>query len=93
MNQIVCGDQLVDYAKTIKSKEDFSYFLKCLIQDYKQNQNEWENSDLASYLEGINGFTSDMSGYYKNLGEDVDTREITWRLMAEILLAASVYGN
>jgi hypothetical protein len=34
-----------------------------------------------------------MAGYYKNMGEDVDVERITWRMAAEMLLAATVYGS
>jgi hypothetical protein len=94
MNNFLTGDNLVDYAKTIKSKKDFEYFLACLIQDYIQNQDEWQNLDLQSFLTGLIGFVADMSGYYENIGEtDVFVENITWRIAAEMLLAATVYGS
>ncbi len=94
MNNFLTGDNLVDYAKTIKSKKDFEYFLAYLIQDYIQNQNEWQNLDLQSFLTGLIGFVADMSGYYENIGEtDVFVENITWRIAAEMLLAATVYGS
>jgi len=34
-----------------------------------------------------------MAGYYKNMGETVDVENITWQMAAEMLLAATVYGN
>ncbi|MEH2380951.1 MAG: hypothetical protein V7K27_19045 [Nostoc sp.] len=49
MKKIFTGDELVEYAKTISSKEEFEHFLKCLLQDYKENQNDWENADLSRY--------------------------------------------
>lgn len=33
MKKIFTGDELVEYAKTISSKEEFEHFLKCLLQD------------------------------------------------------------
>jgi hypothetical protein len=93
MMEILTGDNLVDFAKTISSKQDFEYFMTCLVEDYLENKIEWENNSLENYLLGISKFSVDMDGYYKNMGEVVDVNVITWRIMAEILLAASVYGN
>jgi hypothetical protein len=93
MRQVLTGDQLIEYAKSISSKEMFEYFLECLLQDYEKNSDEWENSDLQSYLSGLSRFTADMTGYYRNMKEDVDVTNITWRMLAEMLIAASVYGS
>jgi hypothetical protein len=93
MDTILTGDDLIEYAKTIKSKKEFEYFLICLVYDYKQNKQEWENGDLSSYLMGLKEFVPDIAGYYQNNAEDFDVEKITWRMMADILLAASVYGS
>lgn len=93
MKKLLTGDELVDYAKEIESKEEFEYFLRCLVQDYVEHPSEWENADLFSYLSGLGRYVTDMEGYYKNAGEDIDVRIATWRIVAEMLIAASVYGN
>jgi hypothetical protein len=93
MTNLLIGDELIDYAKKITSRDEFQYFTECLIQDYLQNNSEWENRSLIDYLTGLGKFTMDMDGYYKNMDEKVDANISTWRIMAEILLAASVYGN
>lgn len=90
---LLVGDDLIDYAKTITSKQDFEYFLKCLVEDYKENKSEWENEDLLQYLDGLSSFVPCSASYYQNIGEDLDVEQISWRLVAEFLLAASVYGN
>ncbi|MHC5731839.1 MAG: DUF7660 family protein, partial [Nostoc sp.] len=48
---------------------------------------------LSRYLDGLANFAIDMSSYYANLKEDINVNDITWRIAAEMLLAASVYGN
>lgn len=87
------GDELVEYAKHVRSRADFVKFVEYLNQDHKQKSAEWENKTLAQFLGGLQGFTNDMDGYYQNMGEVVDVEHITWRLAAEMLLAATVYGN
>jgi hypothetical protein len=90
---LITGEDLIDYAKTIQSKSEFEYFLKCFVEDYKRNRDEWENSDLLSYLEGMSNFVPSMDGYYENMNEEVDVEKANWRIIADILIAASVYGN
>jgi hypothetical protein len=87
------GDELYDYAKTVASREDFIRFVEYLNQDHKQNRDDWQNSTLEQFLAGLSGFANDMSGYYKNIGDVVDVERITWRMAAEMLLAATVYGG
>jgi len=84
------GEELATFAEKIKSKEDFMEFMKYYLEDYDANRDEWENSDLESYLTGMCSFVVAMESYYKNNGEKV--ADISpWRLFSEILLAACVY--
>jgi hypothetical protein len=87
------GDDLFDYAKTVASREDFVKFVEYLNHDYQQKRDEWGNKTLEQFLGGLSGFANDMVGYYKNMGEVVDVERITWRMAAEMLLAATVYGG
>jgi hypothetical protein len=87
------GNELFDYAKTVSSRADFVRFVNYLNADYSERRNEWENDSLGSFLGGLSGFANDMSGFYKNMGESVDVEAITWRMAAQMLLAAKVYGN
>ena len=90
---LIVGDELLDYAKSITDRSEFEYFLRCLVADYRINYRQWENLDLLSYLQGLSEFVPDIDGYYANAGEEVDTEQPSWRLIAEMLIAASVYGN
>lgn len=87
------GDDLFDYVKTVRSREDFISFVGYLNDDCRINNSEWENNDLHSFLVGLSGFATDMNGYYRNMGEEVDVESISWRIAAEMLLAAKVYSN
>ncbi|MEM7758644.1 MAG: hypothetical protein AAF298_11030 [Cyanobacteria bacterium P01_A01_bin.40] len=91
MQELLTGDKLIDFVKKISSKEEFDFFLQCLVRDYIDNEDEWENTDLLSYLTGLCGYVHDIEGYYQNTGEKVDINVITRRIVAEMLLAASVY--
>lgn len=87
------GDDLFDFAKTVSSREDFVRFVEYLNDDYRQKQDEWGNKTLGDFLGGLSGFANDMAGYYKNMGEAVDVEQISWRIAAEMLLAATVYES
>ena len=63
------SDELVDFADTIKSKEDFSKFVFYFIEDFLDNKEEWENNDLSGFLSGLSLFVHDIDGYYKNMNE------------------------
>ena len=82
----------IDAAGNVGTSE-FEYFLHCLVDDHINNSDQWENSDLLSYLHGLSVFFSSIDGYYENVGEEVSTEIPSWRLIAEMLIAASVYGN
>ena len=80
-----------DQPPLIRSREDFVKFLTTLLNNYHTSKEDWENNTIKSFLNGIMGFTEDAKGYYDNIGEDVDVEKPSWRLFADILLAARVY--
>lgn len=85
-------DQMFEMAKEVKSRADFVSFVKALNGDYAANRSSWENDSLQRFLDGLSGFASDMDGFYRNMGETVNVDQITWRMAAQMLLAATVYG-
>jgi hypothetical protein len=86
-------NKLFECAKSVNSRAEFVRFVNDLNIEYKTNRNEWENDNLENFLCGLSGFSNDMAGFYKNMGESVDVEVITWRMVAQMLLAAKVYGN
>lgn len=87
------SDELCDYAKAVSTREGFVDFVRMLSWDYVSNRGEWQNETLDQFLLGLSGFANDMGGYYKNMGEVVDVDKITWRIAAEMLIAATVYAG
>jgi hypothetical protein len=84
-------DMMDKIVEKMQTKADFEHFLLLLMEDFKRNRNLWENRDLESYLSGLYGFVLDISGYYKNMGENINTGKPSWRQLADLLLAARVY--
>jgi hypothetical protein len=82
---------MIDLAKEIHTKNDLIAFIYVLIEDYNTNSSStWENNTVPSFLTGILGFIHDYEGFYLNSGE-VPPPNMTWRLMAETLVAARTY--
>ena len=74
----------------VNSKEEFMKFIGLLIIDFKENQDEWENRTLESYLEGIQSWIEDMDGYFEN--NNIQKPEnVNWNFLANILYAAKIY--
>lgn len=71
---------LYEIANQIETQQDFNVFLKALKRDLKSNSQEWENDTLESFIEGLDGYCNDKP-----------QEELSWRIFAELLLAAKVY--
>ena len=76
---------------SMDSRSDLVQFIYALQNDLNQHPENWENSDLQTYLGALAAFLADADGYYRNKKVDVDADVPSWRLLADSLQAASVY--
>jgi hypothetical protein len=74
----------------VETREDLIAFLSALRHDLTTNEARWENPTLESYLEALQAVLTDWQGRFVNRGEPVPEQP-TWRLLAELLGAASMY--
>jgi hypothetical protein len=81
---------LKEQAKQIKTKEDLTELVLTLRDDLRNHPENWNNKDLQNYLESLSAWIKDMDGYYQNKGENISEIPV-WRLLGEMLIAASVY--
>jgi hypothetical protein len=84
---------MIDFSQKISkinSKEDFINFVGLLVDDLKNNPDEWENKSLPAYLDAIARWTDDMEGYYLNNNIEMP-KDINWVVFANILMAAKIY--
>ena len=81
---------LADRVRSITSRDDLVAFIHNLVFDLKTRPDAWGNSQLDSYLEALAAWTEDMDGYFQNRGEPTPS-EPSWRLLGEILMAATMY--
>lgn len=71
-------------ADEINTKKDFEEFLRLLKDDFKENKGGWDNDNLELFLDGLYGYNYDTT--------DEESRiQATWKMFAEMLLAARVY--
>lgn len=83
-------DDIYTFAKAIRSRGDFTEFLRHLIIDLESNREGWENATLEEYLEAFSGWVDDMDGYYLNVGKPTP-KELDWNLLGKMFLAARTY--
>ena len=79
-----------DKINTIKTKSDFINFVELLLENLKNNPEEWENKTLPNFLDAIASWTEDMDGYYINNNLPIP-ENIDWKVFANILAAAKIY--
>lgn len=73
----------------VKTKQDFA---KLLFEMLDHNDAvKWENDTVFSYLQAMAGWLADADGFYRNIGENLDTAEPSWQLFADMLQAAACY--
>ena len=82
--------ELEEKVEQIKSKEDLADFVAMLRQDLINNPEDWENRDLADFLQALESWVLSMDNLYKNLGRE-KVRQPSWQTVGEILFAASMY--
>jgi hypothetical protein len=74
----------------VSSRADFVRFLQAMAEEFRERPAYWENTNLASYLDAMAAWADDMEGFYKTQGQ-APPEQPTWKLLADLLLAARVY--
>lgn len=82
--------QLREAAAAVASRSELAAFVGALAREAQVSGGGWENSSLESYLEALGAWVDDLEGFRLNRGEAVESTP-SWRLIAEMLLAATVY--
>jgi hypothetical protein len=63
-------------------------FIGAMHEDLLQNSKDWENSTLDGFLDALAAWTTDMDGYFQNLGEQAPPQP-SWRLIGRMLYSQS----
>ena len=82
---------LHEQLRRVQSREDLASFVDALHADLLGGGvDTWENPTLDRFLEALSGWCADMPGWFKNRGEPVPAQP-NWNLVAQMMLAATVY--
>jgi hypothetical protein len=76
--------------KLVETREDLVAFIELLREEFAKAGHQWENPTLETYLEAMQAVLIDWKGRFINRSETVP-KVPSWRLIAEVLLAASAY--
>lgn len=79
-----------DQTAQIATKKQFTQFVAQLNEDYARNGKDWENQDLARFLDALHAWLESSDGYYRNRKIDIQT-VTPWRRLADALAAARAY--
>lgn len=82
--------ELADARDAIQTRQDLARFVSLLRRDLEHNEDAWENPTLDRFLEALAGWIADMGGYLQNQGLP-EPEQPDWRLVGQMLLAASIY--
>lgn len=75
--------ELFEEIESLKSKKELITFIFKLINDLKENKDEWENLSLEDYLSSINSWLEDT--------EDEFAEENVYSAIAKILYLGKIY--
>ena len=81
---------LHERARLVRTPADLVALIDELSRDLEANPDAWENSDLPSFLAAMAAFISDVEGFYRSTGQELDTQP-PWRVIADVLMGARVY--
>jgi len=82
--------ELYKELEKVSDKEQFTKFISSLANDFKLKPDEWENSDIESFLQGVKSWVEDMEGYYENNNLPIPN-DINWNFIATIFYVGKLY--
>ena len=72
----------------VTDKESLLHFMKMLINDYRENSQEWEHDSIDEYLDAMTAWVNDFSKCQYN---DIDWNKIDYSVIARILYMGKIY--
>jgi hypothetical protein len=75
-------------SSNVETRDDFARFLSAVLADFRATgEADWENGTLDRFLDGLSAFAAARVVE----AQEPDQEQASWRLFAEILLAATGY--
>jgi hypothetical protein len=72
---------LVEKLEHVSDHETFLEFVRALIEDYKNNELEWENGSIDAFLEAAVSWSADSR----------KVADLSWKTLAEFLYVGKIY--
>lgn len=82
--------QIEDKLEKVHSRKEFIEFVDYLAKDLSENPEEWINTTLGDFLNGISSWVDNSDGLFSGSEENPLDNE-DWNLMATILFTGSRY--
>ena len=82
--------ELHEHVERVASREDFVALVQRLGDDHRFRRHEWENRDLAAFLDAMAAWAADMDAWFAARGEQAPDGP-SWNLLASMLVAAKSY--
>lgn len=76
--------------ENISTRQQLAELLELVVEDYELNLSFWNNQDLYSFIRAMSQYVKGTGGY-SDYCSGQDANIPTWRLFAEIILAARAY--
>lgn len=81
-------NDIVKMVGSVHDQESLARLLEVLSDQVKATSPELSASDFIATMAA---WVEDMDGYYQNTGKAYKENSVSWGVIAEILVAASVY--
>lgn len=75
----------------VTDRQSFIKFIELLREDLCNNEESWENKNLADFLEAMTRYTEDIQGYYDNTKQSVNAEQPNWQTFADIFKGSTMY--
>lgn len=74
----------------IRSYEDLAAYIESLEYDLRYGDRQWENTDLAFYLNAMSRWVGSIRQLYRNTDRELPEQP-TWEFIADMLKVAGSY--
>ena len=81
----------IDEVKNVSDQKTMANFVMKMANSLSEDKSGWENGDLESFLYALSAWIEDMDGYYQNSGESYSENNISWKNIADMLAASTMY--
>lgn len=83
-------NDLEDLADGVHDRSTLVAFIGQMADNFLDDQDEWENVTVHSFLEALSAWLGSADQLYRNLNKSFPEQP-SWNMIAEMLMAARIY--